>query len=115
MLPLPPHLAYTPGTRALLYLLAGKQEAARELGEALQRAYPNNASVLALQAVLLARSGKVGALLPPASGLLQDGWSDAYQLLYVTWWTLHRPWGAYVVRSLCGAFTPELNAWQGLP
>jgi len=46
--------------RALLYLLAGKQEQAKELAGLLAKAYPGNSSVTMLQAVLLARSGKAG-------------------------------------------------------
>jgi hypothetical protein len=45
--------------RALLYLLSGKADAARDLAGHLAKAYPNSPLVAMLQAVLLARSGKV--------------------------------------------------------
>lgn len=44
--------------RALLYLLSGKLDQARELSGLLLAAYPGDASVVMLQAVLLAKSGK---------------------------------------------------------
>jgi predicted Zn-dependent protease len=45
--------------RALLYMLSGKLDQARQLSGQLLAAYPNDVHVVMLQAVLLAKSGKV--------------------------------------------------------
>ena len=70
--------------RALLYLLAGKQEQAKELAGLLAKAYPGNSSVTMLQAVLLARSGKVREA---REDILKSGRGDGLCMVAVfVWW-----------------------------
>ncbi|KIY95778.1 subunit of the signal recognition particle [Monoraphidium neglectum] len=63
--------------RALLYLLGGKADAARDLAGHLSKAFPDSPLVIMLQAVLLARGGKVAEadklLSSLASGADADG------------------------------------------
>ncbi|KAI8463766.1 MAG: hypothetical protein J3K34DRAFT_526736 [Monoraphidium minutum] len=55
--------------RALLYLMSGKADAARELAGHLAKAFPDNSLVVMLQAVLLARGGKAADADKLLSGL----------------------------------------------
>eukprot|EP00775_Hariotina_reticulata_P001463 gene1463-1805_t len=109
--------------RALLYMLSGKLDQARQLSGQLLAAYPNDVNVVMLQAVLLAKSGKASeadqllASHDPSGSSSRDAVSEqeaARPVLLRAQLALEAGSGAAALQLLGGALPADMRLLPGV-